>query len=394
MRSIVTKLTLLLIIMSSTAIAETPTLTTPTLLPKEPAVAAKAYLLIDFNSNAIIAEKNSEQQVEPASLTKMLTMYIVDSEIKNGKINLDTEVTISKNAWQAPGSRMFLNVDTKVKVEDLVKGIIIQSGNDASRALAEHIAGSEQSFADLMNSYAQMLGMHNSHFVNATGLPDKEHYTTAKDMAILARALIKNFPDTYKLYAQKEFVYNGIHQINRNQLLWRNQIVDGIKTGHTDTAGYCLVASGKTPDMRLIAVVMGTKSEKARTEETNKLLSWGFRFYETNLIQTAGVKLQDTRVWMGTDKRLDVGFSDDLYVTTPQGTFKKFSTVISLPSMIKAPLKQGDIVGTFLIHDQNNQTILERPIVALKAIPKGNVLQRGRDFVKLNIRSLIERFKS
>jgi D-alanyl-D-alanine carboxypeptidase (penicillin-binding protein 5/6) len=394
MRSIVTKLALFLTIFSSQAFADTPTLNTPTLLPKEPSVAASAYLLLDFNSNAVIAEKNSELQVEPASLTKMMTMYIVDSELKNGKIKLDTEVLISKNAWHAPGSRMFLNVDTKVKVEDLIKGVIIQSGNDASVALAEHIAGSEQSFADLMNSYANMLGMKSSHFMNATGLPDKEHYTTAKDMGILARAIIKNFPETYKIYAQKEFVYNGIHQINRNQLLWRNPIVDGIKTGHTDSAGYCLVASGKTNNMRLISIVMGTKSEKARTEEANKLLTWGFRFYETNLIQQARVSLQDTRIWMGTQKRLNVGFAEDLYMTTPQGTFKKYSTIINMPSMIKAPLKQGDIVGTYIVVDQNNQTIFEQPIVALTTVAKGNVLQRGRDYVKLSIRSLIARFKS
>jgi len=394
MRSILLKLTLLLVTISPLAIADTITPQTPSLLPRPPAIATNAYLLVDYNSNTIIAEKNSTLLVEPASLTKMMTMYIVDSEIKAGKLKLDQAILISKNAWQATGSRMFLNVDTRVTVEELIKGVIIQSGNDASVALAEHIAGSEQSFADLMNSYAQMLGMKDSHFVNATGMPDKEHVTTAKDMAILGRAIIKNFPETYKIYAQKEFVYNGIHQQNRNQLLWRNPIVDGIKTGHTDNAGYCLVASGKVADMRLIAVVMGAKSDKSRTEEANKLLTWGFRFYESNLVRQANVKLQDVKVWMGKDKRLDIGFAEDLYVTAPQGNYKKYTAMINLLPMIKAPIQQGDVVGTYVVQDQHNETILQQPIVALKTIPKGNILQRGRDFITLNIKSAISSFRT
>ncbi len=394
MRSILLKLTLLLVTTSPLAIADTITPQTPSLLPRPPAIATNAYLLVDYNSNTIIAEKNSTLLVEPASLTKMMTMYIVDSEIKAGKLKLDQPILISKNAWQATGSRMFLNVDTRVTVEELIKGVIIQSGNDASVALAEHIAGSEQSFADLMNSYAQMLGMKDSHFVNATGMPDKEHVTTAKDMAILARAIIKNFPETYKIYAQKEFVYNGIHQQNRNQLLWRNPIVDGIKTGHTDNAGYCLVASGKVADMRLIAVVMGAKSDKSRTEEANKLLTWGFRFYESNLVRQANVKLQDVKVWMGKDKKLDIGFAEDLYITAPQGEYKKYTAMINLLPMIKAPIQQGDVVGTYVVQDQHNETILQQPIVALKTIPKGNILQRGRDFITLNIKSAISRFRT
>lgn len=394
MRFILTQLTLVLLTFSTIAVGDTPTPSTPSLLPKPPTVAANAYLLIDFNSNTILAEKNSELIVEPASLTKMMTMYIVDNEIKAGKLSLDTPILISKKAWQAPGSRMFLNVDTTVTVQDLIKGVIIQSGNDSSIALAEHIAGSEQSFADIMNSYAQALGMKDTHYVNATGLPDPAHVTTAKDMAILARAIIKNFPETYKIYSQKEFVYNGIHQHNRNQLLWRNQIVDGIKTGHTDNAGYCLVASGKIENMRLIAIVMGTKSDKERTEEANKLLTWGFRFYETNLVQHANTKFQEARLWMGKDKRIEIGFSDDLYITTPQGTYKKYTASINLPAMIKAPVTKGQVLGSYVIHDQNNQVIMQQPLVALKTVPKGNILQRGRDYVRLNIKSITNRFKS
>ena len=298
MRAFILKLTFLIIICTKAV-----GLPTPAVAPTPPAIAANAYLLLDFSSNKVLAEKNSTVKVEPASLTKIMTMYIIDSEIKAGKIKTSDEVIISKNAWKATGTRMFVQVGTAVKVEDLIRGIIIQSGNDASVAMAEHIAGSEQVFADLMNQYAKLLGMQDSHFVNATGLPDKEHITTAQDMAILARAIIKNFPETYKLYSEKEFTYNGIKQTNRNKLLWRNSLVDGIKTGHTDSAGYCLVAAAKdSNDMRLISVVMGTKSDNSRTEEANKLLNWGFRFYETHLVRKQGDSLQEANIWGGVAK--------------------------------------------------------------------------------------------
>jgi D-alanyl-D-alanine carboxypeptidase (penicillin-binding protein 5/6) len=321
-------------------------------------------------------------------------MYVVDNEMKAGKLKAEDQITISKNAWQAPGSRMFVQVGTTVSVEDLIKGIIIQSGNDSSIALAEHIAGSEQSFADMMNSYAKTLGMAHSNFLNTTGLPDPNHITTARDMSTLARAMIKNFPETYKIYSQKEFVYNGIKQHNRNQLLWRNPAVDGIKTGFTDSAGYCLVASGKVNNMRLIAVVMGSKSPSARTEEANTLLKWGFRFYETNQVHQAGTKLQEAKVWMGKNKHLDVGFTEDIYITAPQGQYKKFTATININPMLKAPIKKGDTVGTYVIQDPNNQTVLEKQIVALCDVPKGNFLQRGRDFVTLNIKALMNKVTS
>lgn len=395
MRAIILQLTLVLMTCSSVVVGKPTTFTAPSLLPTPPSIAANAYLLVDFNSGQVVAENNSDLSVEPASLTKMMTMYIIDNEIKAGKLKLDDQILVSNNAWQASGSRMFLNVNSRVSVEELIKGIIIQSGNDASVAMAEHIAGSEQSFADLMNRYAQMLGMNNSHFENATGLPNANHVTTARDMAILAKALIKNFPETYKIYAQKEFVFNGIRQYNRNQLLWRNGSVDGIKTGHTDNAGFCLVASAKSPrDMRLIAIIMGAKSEKARTEEANKLLTWGFRFYETNLVHQAAVKVQDAKIWMGADRTLDVGFEDDLYVTAPQGNFKQYTTSVNLIGMIKAPITQGDVVGTYVVQDENAKIILEQPIVALKTIRKGNVFQRGFDFVKLNIDSIVNKFRT
>ncbi len=393
MRAIVFRLTLLLIAFSSVAGAK-PTASIPTVAPKPPTVSSNAYLLIDYYSDQILAEKNSDQIVEPASLTKMMTMYIVDNEIKAGKLKLDDELLVSSTAWKAPGSRMFLNVNTKVKVSDLMQGIIIQSGNDASVTVAEHIAGSEEAFAELMNSYARMLGMKNTHFMNATGLPHKEHVTTAQDMAILAKAIIKNFPETYKIYSQKEFHYNDIKQYNRNRLLWRNENVDGIKTGHTDSAGYCLVASGKNNHMRLIAVVMGAKSEKIRTEEANKLLGWGFRFYETNLVHAGGSKMQDIPVWMGSQQTLPIGVEHDLCVTTPAGAYKKYSAVTKLKDSVKAPIKKGAVVGNYIVRDENNNVVMRQPIIALENVEKGNIWQRSRDYVKINVKSLFERFSS
>lgn len=392
MRKIIIQLTALMIAFSSNVFANGPAV--PTLAPKVPNVAAKAYLLIDANSGAVLAEKNSDLKVEPASLTKMMTMFIIDNEIKAGKIKLTDEVLISKNAWRTQGSKMFVRVDTRVPVAELIKGIIIQSGNDATVAMAEHIGGSEDVFAELMNKYAQMLGMHDSHFVNSTGLPDPNHVTSARDMGILARALIKNFPETYKIYSQKEFTYNNIRQTNRNQLLWRNNAVDGIKTGYTESAGYCLVASSlANNNMRLIAIVMGTKSDNARTEEANKLLSWGSRFYETHLVLKAGNSLQENKIWMGKKKRVPIGFAEDLYVTTTQGNYKKYTAAVNLPNFIKAPVKQGDVLGAYVIMDENKQVIHEQPLIALKTIPQGNILQRSRDYVALNVKSLYSKNK-
>lgn len=393
MRAIVQRLTLLLIFISCAA-GSKPTPTLPTVAPKPPTISSNAYLLIDYHSDQILAEKNSDLVVEPASLTKMMTMYILDSEIKAGKLSHDSEILVSSTAWKAPGSRMFLNPNTKVKVSELMQGIIIQSGNDASVAVAEHIAGSEEAFAELMNSYAKMLGMKDTHFMNATGLPDKEHVTTARDMAILAKAIIKNFPDTYKVYSQKEFFYNDIKQYNRNRLLWRNEHVDGIKTGFTDSAGYCLVASGKFDHMRLIAVVMGAKSEKIRTEEANKLLGWGSRFYETSLVHSGGVAMKDVPVLMGSQQNVAIGFENDLCVTTPAGAYKKYSAVTKIKDSLKAPIKKGAVVGSYIVRDENNKVVMRQPIVALQSVEKGNIWQRGRDYVKINVKSVFNRFTS
>jgi D-alanyl-D-alanine carboxypeptidase (penicillin-binding protein 5/6) len=382
------------IVFSPLAFADNPFPVTPVVHPKAPTAAANAYLLIDYHSGQVLAENNSELKVEPASLTKMMTMYVIDNEIRSGKLRLDEEIQISKTAWQAPGSRMFVKVDTKVPVSELIKGIIIQSGNDASIAMAEHIAGSEQAFADLMNGYAQMIGMKDSHFMNATGLPDPNHYTTAKDLAILAKAMIKNFPETYKLYSEKEFIYNNIKQVNRNQLLWRNSAVDGIKTGHTDAAGYCLVASGTVDHMRLIAVILGAKSAGQRTEEANKLLTWGFKFYETNLVQRANTKLQEAKIWKGKKQKLEVGFIDDLFITSTRGSYKKYAANIKMQEELVAPIQRGQVVGTYVVQDQHNQPILEIPIVALQDVGKGNIYQRGRDYIKLGIKKMLGKITS
>ncbi len=361
-------------------------------IPSAPILSSKSYLLIDHNSDKILAEKDINERVEPASLTKMMTMYVIDNELKNNNLHMEDEILISKNAWQAPGSRMFLEVGKKVPVKDLINGVIIQSGNDASTALAEHIAGSEQAFADLMNVYAKILGMNNSHFTNATGLPDPEHYTTAYDMAILTKAIIHDFPETYNIYSQKSFTYNGIEQFNRNRLLWRNNTVDGIKTGHTDSAGFCLVASGKNADMRLTAIILGAASDEMRVTEANRLLIWGFRFFETHLVHAASQSLQNIRVWMGNAKQLDIGLQQDLYVTIPHGQFNKLDISLSIPKIIKAPMEKGTSIGTYKIalHDK---TIVEQPIIALDTIKTGGLWNRIKDSSILSIQALLEKVK-
>lgn len=390
MRKFAIKFVMLLTV-STLALAKSPIPSLPNVQPKPPSVAANAYLLMDSSSKQILAEHNIDAPVEPASLTKMMTVYVVDSEIQAGRLRPDTKVLISKKAWQAPGSRMFVSVNTEVPVSELIKGVIIQSGNDASIALAEHIAGSEEAFAELMNGYAKALGMQNTHFENASGLPHDQHLTTARDMAILARAIIKNFPETYKIYSEKEFFYNGIKQPNRNRLLYKDAKYDGIKTGFTDSAGYCIVGSGTDGSMRLIAVVMGAKSDQARTEEASKLLGWGFRFFESNLVYKAGTKIKDARIWKGSRKRVDVGFAEDLYVTTAKGAYSKCTASMHLVEPLNAPCKQNDMVGTYVIQNQANDVIHEQPVVALRTIKRGNIYQRSRDYLIQKYDSLVSK---
>ncbi len=269
------------------------------IVPDAPSVGARAYILQDFDSGRVLAEVNADERMEPASLTKIMTAYVVFEELEQGKIAMEDQVLVSEKAWRMGGSKMFIEVDTKVSVEDLLKGLIIQSGNDASVALAEFIAGDEDAFADLMNQYAVRLGMTGTHFINASGLPHPEHYTTARDTATLAAAMIRDFPELYKIHAVKEYEYNGIVQHNRNKLLWRDESVDGLKTGHTESAGYCLVASAERDGMRLISVVMGSESERSRARESIALLSYGFRFFETHRLYGALEPLTEIRIWKG-----------------------------------------------------------------------------------------------
>ena len=352
------------------------------MVPASPKIKAKGFLLMDFNSGRILTEKKSDQRMEPASLTKMLTSYVIANELANGGISLDEMVTISEKAWRMQGSRMFIEVGKKVSVENLLKGIIIQSGNDATVALAEHVAGSEETFADLMNQHAAELGMVESHFVNSTGLPNKNHYTTPRDMAKLARALIKNFPEHYKWYSIKKFKFNKINQYNRNKLLWRNKFVDGIKTGHTDSAGYCLVASASRDGMRLISVVLGTRSEEARSAESQKLLSYGFRFFKTHKLYAANKELTNTHIWKGAVDNLPLGLKEDLYITIPKGQYKKLDANMNIDARITAPAKKGAAYGTVNVRLGDKQ-YAKRDLVALTDVKRGGLLDSLIDEVKL-----------
>ncbi len=349
-------------------------------VPAPPQVAAKNYILIDFNSDRILAEKDADARIEPASITKLMTSYVVYSEIEAGRLNLDELVLISEKAWRMGGSRMYLEERSKVSVELLLKGLIIQSGNDASVALAEHIADSEFKFVDLMNQYASKLGMHATNYKNSTGWPDAEHLTSARDIATLAKAFIKDFPERYKGYSEKVFSYNNIKQYNRNKLLWRDKSVDGLKTGHTDSAGYCLVSSAKRAEMRLISVVLGTNSENARASVSQSLLNYGFRFYETHKLYAAGETLNSSRVWQGDADEIALGLADDLHVTIPRGSYEDLDALMNVDANITAPLKKGSQLGVVRIV-LDDKEISGVPLVALKQVGKGNFFQISADYI-------------
>lgn len=350
----------------------------PLPIPKPPATGAKAYILQDYDSQRIIAEKDSDQSIEPASITKLMTAYAVFTELKNGNINLEDKVTISEKAWRTPGSRMFIEVGKQVSVEDLLKGMIIQSGNDATVALAEYVAGSEETFAALMNRHAEELGLTGSHFMNSTGLPDSEHYMSARDIALLAGRLIREFPEYYQWYSQKEFTYNDITQYNRNKLLWRDESVDGVKTGHTDSAGYCLVTSAKQKDMRLISVVLGTDSENARANASQALLNYGFRFFETHKLYDGGNQLATSRIWKGDTESVSLGIDKPLYATIPRGQYRSLDASMTIDNRIIAPVAAGKPLGT--VHVTLGETVIaEQELVALQAINEGSFWQRIMD---------------
>jgi D-alanyl-D-alanine carboxypeptidase (penicillin-binding protein 5/6) len=353
-----------------------------TLIPSPPSINAGGYVLLDFNTGAVLAENNAHSRMEPASLTKLMSAYLVFNELQHGSLSQDQSITISENAWRAQGSRMFVEVNKQVAVGDLIKGMIVQSGNDATVALAEQVAGSEGAFADMMNTTAATLQMKDSHFMNSTGMPDPRHYTTAYDLALLTRALISDFPEYYKIYSTREFTYNNITQYNRNKLLWRDPSVDGVKTGHTDSAGYCLVTSANRDGMRLISVLLGAKSDNVRVEETQKLLNYGFRFYETHRVYGAGASLTTARVWKGDTEELPLGLAQDLYVTIPRNQYQKLNGVMNVNTTITAPIQKGQQLGTVQV-TLDGKNVAERPLVALREIPEGNFAQRISDEIRL-----------
>jgi D-alanyl-D-alanine carboxypeptidase (penicillin-binding protein 5/6) len=337
---------------------------------------------MDFHTAELIAESNSDSIVEPASITKLMTSYVVFHALNEGLISLDDNVRVSEKAWRTGGSRMYIEVGTEVSVEDLLRGMIIQSGNDASIALAEHVAGSEESFVSLMNEYAQALGMENSHFENATGLPADGHVTTARDSAKIARAIIEEFPDYYDLYAEREYTYDEIRQPNRNGLLWRDDSVDGLKTGHTEAAGYCLVSSAARDSMRLIAVVMGAPSADSRLDSSQALLNYGFRFYETRKLFSGGDEVSQSRVWKGASEVVSVGVSDDIYVTAPRGRDDALAANAQLEKQLVAPVAPGEVVGTLEISYDGT---LKRtvPLITLGNVAEGSLWKRVVDGVEL-----------
>ena len=346
-------------------------------IPAPPQIGADSFQLIDFSSGRIIAEARADERVEPASLTKLMTAYVVFNSLRQAQIQLEDEVTVSEKAWRTPGSRMFIEVGKRVKVKDLLLGMIVQSGNDASVALAEHVAGSESVFADLMNQYAQRLNMHSSHFINATGLPDDDHYSTARDLATLARAIINEFPRYYEWYSIKEYTWGDIRQPNRNSLLWRDATVDGMKTGHTDDAGFCLVSSAKRDGMRVISVVMGMASVRARTDGSQALINYGFRFFETRLLYKAGEEITRTRIWKSSKEFTSLGVLDDLYITVPRGSYDALESVLSIPAILMAPVTAGQPLAEIKV-SLNGEDLLQEQLRALDDNPSGSFWQIGR----------------
>ena len=365
------------------------------LIPSPPKVAVESFVLMDIDSGEILASKKPNEKLHPASVTKLMTSYIAESEIQAGNINLDDEVVISKKAWSMGGSTMFIEVGKKVPVTELLKGIIIVSGNDASVAIAEHIAGSEGAFTQLMNGVAKKLGMHNTHFQNAAGWPAKDHYSTAYDLAILSKHIIQDFPEQYSLYSQKYYQY-GVdkrtgkplaRQANRNSLLWSNPYVDGLKTGHIEATGYHLAITAKRDDRRLIAVLLGARSEKQRSEEAQKLMTYGFRFFENVSIKKGGEALKTVSVWKGSENELPVGIEEDLIVTVPRGTGQKLEAVTEIDQNLIAPIHKGQTVGVLKV-TLENATVAEVPLQALQAVEKGGFFKRFWDTLVMFFSSL------
>jgi D-alanyl-D-alanine carboxypeptidase (penicillin-binding protein 5/6) len=366
----------LLLVLAGNALAQT------VLIPAPPQIAGSSYVLMEPKSGHVIMENNSSERLPPASLTKMMTAYIVERELDEGRIAMGDMVPISVTAWQTGGSRTFVREGTSVTVEDLLRGVVIQSGNDASVALAEFVAGSEGAFVDIMNQQAELLGMTNTNFENATGLPSPNHYSTAQDLALLAQATINDYPETYPIYAEKHFTFNNIRQPNRNSLLWRDNSVDGLKTGHTEEAGYCLVASAKRDDTRFIAVVMGARSAESRSQEVQKMLNYGFRYYQSERLFSAGQELIESPVWGGVANTLPVGVLEDVHVTISRGARNQLESVIDLDSVVRAPVSAGDELGRIRVSYQG-EVLVDQPVLALVDVPDGGFFKRIWDAVKL-----------
>jgi D-alanyl-D-alanine carboxypeptidase (penicillin-binding protein 5/6) len=354
------------------ATAATPAApTAPTAIPPPPQLAARSYVVIDHDSGRVLAALEPDSRQEPASLTKLMTAYGVFKALKEGRLKLTDMVTISEHAWKQEGSRMFVEVGKQVSVNDLLQGMIVQSGNDATVALAEKVGGNEDTFVQMMNTYAQQLGMKGSHFTNSAGMPDPEHYMTARDAATLASALIHEFPEYYKFYSQREFAWNGITQQNRNGLLWRDATVDGVKTGHTETAGYCLIASAKRDGMRLVSAVLGTDSMRSREDASAALLNYGFNFFETKRIYAAGQPLTKTRVWKGKEDEVGLTLKRDLYVTSQRGRVSSVKADFELPATLEAPLASNKPIGKTRI------VVDGAPVAAYDLYPTQDVARAG-----------------
>ena len=337
------------------------------MVPKAPKLNLSSYVLLEANTNTVIAEFNSDNQIAPASMTKVMSGYVIADQIANGAISLDDQVLISEKAWRTGGSKMFIQEGRRVSVQDLLSGIIIQSGNDATIAMAEYVAGSEEGFVDFMNAYATDMGLSNSLFQNATGFSDPNHFTSAKDLSKLTRALIHNFPAHYATYKEKEFTFGGIRQLNRNKLLWRDDSVDGVKTGHTDSAGFCLISSAKRNDMRLIAVVAGSASENERLTASQRLLEYGFRFYATQKLTAQNTKVTSAKVWGGKTNEVALGSQEDIYLTLPRSDFKNIKANYIFDNNIQAPIEAGQIIGSIEL-TSNDRVVLTSPLVAIEAV--------------------------
>lgn len=378
------------VLMHSTVATANPIIPIPTqpqapvFTPGAPNIDALGYVLMDATSGKILAEKDSHIHLAPASLTKLMSIYIISAAIKSGQIHADDKVRVSTKAWKTEGSRMFVKAGDEVPVKDLLHGIIVASGNDATVALAEYVAGTEEAFTAIMNQEAKLLGMNDSHFVDSTGLPNPDHYSTAYDLALLTQSYIKNFPEDYSAFAEKWFTYGGIKQPNRNRLLWRYQYADGLKTGHTNDAGYCLVSSAKKDGMRLISVLMGSKSDTIRTEDSMRLLTYGFRFFETHKLYTSTDPVVKARIWKGQKSEIPLGIAEDLYVTVPNGQFKRLENKIELQNPLKAPIAKGQVCGTLNVV-LNNETIASKPLYALDAVAEGGILKRAADTVRFKL---------